>query len=75
MPLPKELKYERQLFVKDLLSADSLIKNSSILEYDSFMDFANTFLRSRYYSLDTVEKIIVPVDNKDDIKFLMSINS
>ena len=74
MPLPKELNYERSFFVKDLLTADSLIKNSATLEYDSFMDFVQTFLQDRLYSLDTVEKIIVPVDDADEARLLLSID-
>ena len=74
MPLPKELNYERSFFVKDLLTADSLIKNSATLEYDSFMDFVQTFLQDRLYSLDTVDKIIVPVDDADEARLLLSID-
>ena len=38
------------------------------------MDFVQTFLQDRLYSLDTVEKIIVPVDDADEARLLLSID-
>lgn len=65
--------FKRKYFVKDLLSPDSLIKNASTLEFESFNEFARTFLKDRLYSLDSVNMIIVPAENAEEVKLLLSI--
>ena len=52
MRINDDFTFTRKYFIKDLLKADTLIKDASVLEFASFMDFAQTYLRDKKFSLD-----------------------
>lgn len=74
MKIAEDFTFKRKYFVKDLLSPDSLIKGADIVEYASFGEFAQTFLRDKLYSLGSVGKIIVPVESADEVALLLKIS-
>lgn len=68
--------FERKYFVKDLLKPETLLKDTSYLEFASFEDFIDTVVRNSLLGdLKSVDKIIVPVEEDYQVKALMHINS
>lgn len=74
MRIISDFTFTRKYFIKDLLKADTLIKGAGVLEFASFMDFAQTYLRDKKFSLDTVDKLIVPAENGDEASLLLRID-
>lgn len=66
--------FKRKHFIKDLLSVESLLKNTSILEFESFDVFANAVLRDGVIPLNDVGAIKVPAATEEEIELLLKIN-
>ena len=74
MKISEDFTFKRKYFVKDLLNPETLVKGASTLEFASFTDFAEVFLRDRKFSLNNVDKLVVPVENADEAALLLGIN-
>lgn len=74
MRITSDFTFTRKYFIKDLLKAETLIKDAGVLEFASFMDFAQTYLRDKKFSLETVDKLIVPAENGDEASLLLRID-
>lgn len=74
MKIAEDLTFRRKYFVKDLLNANTLLGNTDILEFGSFMDFAQVFLRDKKFGLNSVDKLIVPVENPEEAELLLKID-
>ena len=73
LKIGNDFSFTRKYEIKDLLSADTLLKDTAILEFDTFDNFASSCLVDKKIKLTKPKCIIVPVENKDEAKCLMSI--
>lgn len=70
MIISEDFTYNRKYHVKDLYDKKNIFKQINSLEFETFDIFVNKFLEDLSWANLPLERIIIPIENRDQLEFL-----
>lgn len=70
MIISEDFTYNRKYYVKDLYDKKNIFKQINSLEFESFSIFVNKFLEDLSWVNLPLERIVVPIENREQLEFL-----